>query len=619
MPQWGLSKNDSLVVECIAGQLLTKEMTPLRSVAFHRQVRCTCRDSFFDRTNHENAEAAVIGTARLRIWIFAALVTLMGCASVEQEVDDSQGSSGANGGNLDAGDPDIPQEPDSTSNSDSDRDADVDPQPDPDTGNDDDAPDVDEANGDVATDAENEGDVDVEMDVDVGDPCDACASYEVCDGTLCIDLCTEQERECGVATSEHGDIDCGDCPAGACDDGQCPDLCSDFLAECGEVYWSGVAHDCGSCSGTTRCMHNQCTSNEGFIDITAGRSHSCGLRPNGELRCWGRNEYGQLGDTNLPDDASSPSAVYQIHNAATVATLNNHSCTVLDDDHVHCWGRNESDQLGNGTLDNASSPVQATNVTATSVATGGSHSCALLQAEKMLCWGNNDFGQRGTGTSFGTPDHQKQRVLYQGGDEFDEVVQISLGSGHSCAVRRDNTLWCWGFNQSGQLGQGDNTDGPSFAELVSGMEAVQYVSAGFQHTCAITVGGDLYCWGRGGFGELGNGTGSDHFEPKQVELDEPVVDVASGRFHTCAAVESGDVYCWGRNDSGQIGQNTMSGQYDEPQWVSGVDDVHRVSAGGEHSCALDRGGNTHCWGGNEYGQLGDGTETPRSSPVSVVP
>ena len=547
--------------------------------------------------------------ARYLIFIFAALVVSLGCAGAEPEIDDlNQGPSDVEHSEPDVGPSDTPASPDD----------DVDSEPEADTfpnGEPDADPAIDSGEQDAD---EPSPDADSETDVEEVDPCDECASHEVCDGFECIDLCSEQGRECGIASSEDGQVNCGDCPAGSCDDGQCPDLCSDFLAQCGEIYWSGVAHDCGSCSGTTRCMHNQCTSNQGLIDITAGRSHTCGLRPNGELRCWGRNENGQLGDASQPDDASTPAAVHQIHNAASVATLNNHSCAVLDDDHVHCWGRNESGQLGDGTVDDGSSPVQATNVTATAVATGGSHSCALLQAEKMLCWGDNDFGQRGTGETFSAPDHDKQRVLLPGGDELDEVAQISLGSGHSCALRRDNTLWCWGQNHNGQLGLGGSFDGPVFAEKLADLEAVQSVSAGFLHTCAIVVGGDVYCWGHGSFGALGDGEASDESSPVEVELDEPAIDVAAGRFHTCAAVESGDVYCWGRNDSGQIGQNTMSGQYDEPEQVFGVSDVHRVSAGGSHSCALDRSGSAYCWGDNDYGQLGDGTDTPRSSPVSVA-
>lgn len=518
--------------------------------------------------------------------VIVAAVALAACAGVEPELDDENGDAGG----LDIGEPDVDAGPQPEPDAPSDTDADLDTDPEP--------PDTNGDGGEY-------------------DPCDDCASHEVCTGVECIDPCADQGQECGTLDFEGDQIECGDCPAGNCDDGKCPDLCDDFHAECGEVYWNGQAHDCGQCSSPPRCMHNRCTAGSGFIDIAAGHAHTCGLRPGGEVRCWGRNEAGQLGDQSFAD-ATEPQWVHQINNAAALATFGHHSCVARDDDHIYCWGRNTAGELGDGTTDDTATPVHATTAPGATVATGSSHTCALLQNEKMLCWGANYWGQLGNGDSGSEIDHAKVRVeQHLPNVELDEVAAMSLGSGHSCAMRRDNTLWCWGQNQGGQLGLGDTSTGHTLAKHVSGLEPIHTVSAGFVHTCAIVVGGDLMCWGRGEDGKLGNGNATDHYAPGDVDLSAPVIDVATGESHTCAAVDSGEVYCWGNNEHGQLGRPESQAQIDVPMIVDGISNIHRVVAGANHSCALDTGGVAYCWGKNDRGQLGDSTKTDRDSPVVV--
>ncbi len=538
-------------------------------------------------------EALVSINRRYKIYIAAlAALLISACASADPEID--------NNDNDNNNDPDVIIIDDAG----------------PETGPEIDADSGADTQPDIGADPDAEAPADADADTAPFDPCDECSDDEICTGVECLDPCEEQDRECGTAEWEGEQYDCGDCPAGGCDDGQCPDLCGDFYAECGEIHWNGLAHDCGECSNPPRCMHNQCTANSGFVDLAAGHSHSCATRPDGGVRCWGRNDDGQLGDTNT-EDASTPQWVHQLNDVTSLASRNHHTCAVRTDDHVYCWGRNGSYQLGDGSTEHASSPTEATGITATSVATGGSHTCALLQAEKISCWGDNEFGQLGRGTTSNQADESKQRVKVPTGEDFDDVVQISLGAGHTCAIRRDNTLWCWGQNNSGQLGHGDNHDGPRYAERVTAIDDVQQVSTGFHHTCAIRVGGDVLCWGHGSFGTLGDGEASNATSPVEVELPEPAIDIAAGRFHSCAALQSGEVYCWGRNDSGQIAQAPTGGQHNEPMPVADLDDVHRVVSGADHSCALERDGLAYCWGGNEHGQIGDGTESTRVFATSV--
>lgn len=512
--------------------------------------------------------------------VVALALLCASCASSDPEVDD-----GGNQSDIDAGDTGDRDATDGDDGDDSDTDAD-----DGDTG-------------------------------DGGDGCDDCRDDEQCVAGICVDLCAEQQYQCGQWEAQGHEIDCGSCPAGDCDDdGQCPDICEIYHAQCGELTWNGSAHGCGSCSGIDRCVNHQCTAGEGYLDVVAGHAHSCGLRPNGEVRCWGRNEDGQLGDNDQPQGAPTSQRVHDLLTATQVSSQNHHTCAVRDDEHVYCWGRGQQGRLGDGTTDDAPTPRRATEVFATKVAAGGSHSCALLESSKVLCWGDNGQGQLATGAHADDPsfDHDKRRALVATGDELVDIVDISAGSGHNCALRQDNTLWCWGLNNSGQLGQGDNFDAPAFATAVPDLEDIHQVNAGSLHTCATGAEGQLWCWGRGQDGQIGDGQTSPRYSPTPVDLAAPVIDVATGQFHTCAATADGTVYCWGRNSDGQLGQGMTGDPIAEPTEVANLENIHSVTAGAAHTCAVDRDGQAYCWGRNGDGQLGtDLVDENASLPQAV--
>ncbi len=453
-----------------------------------------------------------------------------------------------------------------------------------------------------------------------GDSCDLCDDGEICDDGECVDPCVEVSAECGDVEYDGDEFECGECSVGECDDGSCPSVCDVFDAECGEVYFDGAEQSCGDCGGFDRCMrHNRCTPGEGYIELTSGYAHTCGFDPQGNLLCWGRNEDGQLGDGNPPDPSATSTPVSDLWEAATVSSLNNHTCVARQDDHIYCWGSNGSDRLKGEPVDDGGVPVDV-ELTGEFAAAGGEHSCAVTSAGHLVCWGSNSQGQLGRGNTSsesGTP----QRVLTDptSGDELEDVVDVALGSAHSCALDRDNDVWCWGRNHHGQLGHGDTTDGPYHAERVSGLGPVRQITAGFNHTCAVDADGDLWCWGRGDNGQLGQEEpAAVEDEPVVVEeLDESIVDVSAGQSHTCAVDVSEQIHCWGRNNDGQLGVDTVGDNADEPETVDGVDDVRRVAAGGNHTCVVAGAGDVYCWGRNDEGQLGDGTFDGRSTPEPV--
>jgi alpha-tubulin suppressor-like RCC1 family protein len=199
------------------------------------------------------------------------------------------------------------------------------------------------------------------------------------------------------------------------------------------------------------------------------------------------------------------------------------------------------------------------------------------------------------------------------------VVAVSAGTTHTCAVTSDGAAVCWGSGDQGQLGNGDGSDQDE-PVTVSGLgSGVVAVAAGARHTCAMTSGGGVLCWGDNAEGQLGYGGSADQFEPVGVSgLSSGVVAVAAGAYHTCAVTTQGAVLCWGWDNSGQLGNGIDSGSRRAPVAVSGLTSgVATVSANGAHACALTFEGAVLCWGDGRYGQLGYGEASNRTSPEAV--
>lgn len=468
-----------------------------------------------------------------------------------------------------------------------------------------------------------------DVEADTWDPCQECGPGEVCVDEECVDGCEETATECGSVDYMGEQLECGSCELGDCDDGQCPAVCEEFDAECGEVHFGGEAHDCGECEADDRrCTeHNVCISDASdiYVDVAAGRSHTCAVRGSGSVRCWGANDKGQLGDGQAPEGATSPSTVVDLAGARLVSTLNHHSCAASRDAEgqlreLYCWGPNEHGQLGDGTTDESDRPVEVDGLEGPSVRAGAEHTCGIDEAGGLFCWGRNEMGRLGGGHDDATDPSDNIEVLRLISPEqpLEDVVDHGAGTAHSCALDAGNEIRCWGRNTDGQLGLGHTGDGPTFAEEAVELPIVTTaIDTGYEHSCALGHQGEVWCWGRGEYGRLGHGEGVPEPSPVSVELDVAAVDVAAGRFHSCAAVESGEVYCWGRNHEGQVGLEGSATEIQVPQRVEGVDGVHRVGAGANHSCGVDFQGDVYCWGANDEGQLGDGSTVGRADPEPV--
>src|SRR5437773_763631 len=254
--------------------------------------------------------------------------------------------------------------------------------------------------------------------------------------------------------------------------------------------------------------------------VAGGGFHACMRLPDGTVQCWGRNNFGQLGngDGNLAD-SSVPVAVRGLTTATRVVTGDSHTCALLGDGTVQCWGVGDSGQRGDGTFNNISTvPVAVVGLSnAVAVAARGYHSCALLGDGTVRCWGRNADGQLGDGTVADPatgPPGSSTPVQVSG---ITGAAAVIAGGYHTCALFADGTAQCWGRNDDGQLGDGTFTRS-STPVRVGGVTGAVAVSAGILHTCALLANGTVKCWGAvgNGFGQLGNGATTGSSTPVTV-------------------------------------------------------------------------------------------------------
>ena len=391
------------------------------------------------------------------------------------------------------------------------------------------------------------------------------------------------------------------------------------LTVAAEVYcWGYNDQGQAGAPATTLQQATAILAETNAVLLAAGTSHTCAVRADRTLRCWGRNAYGQLGDGARIDRFSPVAAVSGALNVVGIAAGAEHTCLVRVNGNAECWGSDHLGKLGNGALNNQLTPGTrvADLSTPVAIASGpySSHTCALLADDSVRCWGSNDFGELGNGTQVN--QQSPVTALAAGGDKG---RFISIGTEHTCAVRSTGKPDCWGGNLYGQLGDGSNITRvtPNSAIPVTGLTNVLQAGAGNTFTCALDRGGRVKCWGRNLLGQLGNATNLDTLTPVTVSGPFDAVTLSVSEEHACALKVGGRVGCWGSNASGQLGDGTTTNR-NAPVTVSGLTDAVMVASGWYHTCALRAGGAVQCWGSNSNGQLGDGTTTQRLTPVTVT-
>ena len=352
--------------------------------------------------------------------------------------------------------------------------------------------------------------------------------------------------------------------------------------------------------------------------VSAGSFHTCALVGNGTVQCWGLNFNGQLGNGST-NNSRVPVQVSGLSDVTAISAGGQHTCAILSTGAAMCWGRNSFEQLGiAATTTESSTPVQVTDLGSgvTAIAAGGSHTCAIHntadegepEAFAAKCWGRGSNGQLGNSVDLDSDDTDSFTPVQVTG-LIAGVTAITAGTSRSCAVVA-GAAKCWGNNGNSELGDGseDNRNAP--VDVIGLVGRVMDIAAGDGHTCAILSTGAAKCWGSGNGGKLGTGS-TDPSTPAEgaVMLDSGVTAIAAGSQHTCAILSRGAAKCWGHNADGSLGDGSDDIQRTVPVDVMDLSSgVTAVTAGVGHTCAVHNGA-VKCWGNNQFGKLGDNTET----------
>ena len=310
--------------------------------------------------------------------------------------------------------------------------------------------------------------------------------------------------------------------------------------------------------------------------------------------------------------APVPPAV-TVATSTTISVGGSHTCAIESEDlsaaggKLRCWGSDASYQIQNGHSDSREPILEATASDWVTVAAGGSHTCAIRSTDQLACWGKNSKGQLGVGSI--TPTETLSYLTVAGGAGWSTV---SAGLEHTCAIRSDRTLWCWGKNSSSQLGIGSTALKNVPTKVGTGANWA-IVSAGAEHTCAVQFDGSLWCWGLGSNGRLGLSASSTSGVkvPTRVGTENTWKSVAAGAAHTCAVKTAGTLWCWGAGGSGRLGRSSTADSK-IPVQVGTLATWSSVSTGLAHTCATSTAGALSCWGANTKG------EVPGSSSLSVT-
>jgi alpha-tubulin suppressor-like RCC1 family protein len=305
-----------------------------------------------------------------------------------------------------------------------------------------------------------------------------------------------------------------------------------------------------------------------WLQVAAGGNFTCGIREGNTLWCWGAPDFGDLG-TGAVNQKLRPQQIGKPTSGWVAVTAgSDHACALRRDTTLWCWGDNGEGAAGIGsTADNVTRPHQVTTPAAdgwASIAVGPDHTCAVRTDSTLWCWGDDWAGQLGVGRT--SDGHLPEQVSSPATDGW---AAVSAGAAHTCAVRTDGTLWCWGWNLLGQLGLGDQPDQELPQQVTApAADGWSLVEAGGEHTCALR-GHALWCWGHNASGQLGIGGTTDQNVPRRV----PVPTrrgwglVTVGDHHTCATRTGHELWCWGENFHGELGLGGRADQH-RPQQVT---------------------------------------------------
>ncbi len=455
--------------------------------------------------------------------------------------------------------------------------------------------------------------------------------FEECDPEASFD------KTCQDITGTDGNLACGTdcrfdttgcaplvCGNGILDDGEECDG-SEFLHDCSHFGFVAGEMGCENCHMVfDSCLKAPVIGTPEMISV--GADHSCMVTNQHTLYCWGSNAYGQLGIGPVETGYQiTPVHVWMFGmDVLSVSAGHHFTCAVglqNNEEYTYCWGKSDRGQAGIiDQEDNVWTPRMIDKLA--HVSAGESHACAIGENDQAYCWGDNLAGQLGVHPS--STEQSSEPLLI---DPAEQYKMIAAGGFHTCGIRFDSTVWCWGRNDEGQLGNNSNTF--SYAPVASfGLNSITHIVSGSKHSCSMREDGEVSCWGDGSFGQIGHGSTQSSNTPKLVLLEDFVVSqMAAGGNSTCVVEQYNmtgtEIFCWGENSHGQLGDGTNENRL-VPVRVNALMEGAAVSIGPHHSCGLLRipsmvPETAYCWGRNHMGQLGNHTRADSMDPVQVAP
>ena len=368
--------------------------------------------------------------------------------------------------------------------------------------------------------------------------------------------------------------------------------------------------------------------------ITSGGYHTCAIMADGTMKCWGYDREGQVGNggSGRGSRHTTPRTVILPTTISALSVFGGemHTCGVFNDGSMRCWGRNNDGQIGDNATSDRTSPRNVSLPTgryAIAGSAGDDHTCGIMDDGSVWCWGQNDEQQLGwNGTLANTcsgSDCSRVPTKVLPVSSLN-ATDIALGGSHTCAIRLNGSVVCWGDNGQGQLGVTTSSlfSAPVNLTLPIGRKATS-ITAGISHTCAILDNGSAMCWGSNTFGQIGDGTKEDRYSPTYLNMSTSrnITEISAGGSHTCARLDNGTLLCWGDEGDGRLGFTSNTTEVINPTIVDTFAvgrTVDTVSAGRRHTCAVLDNGSMECWGYNNQGAIGDGTRTARSTPTPVT-
>jgi len=377
------------------------------------------------------------------------------------------------------------------------------------------------------------------------------------------------------------------------------DVCCATGSPCNGAALSCVAGVCRGC----------------FVSVAAGAAHTAAVRTDGHAFAWGANDAGQLGIGSIAG-APLPAPVVDgngtpLSNMIVAIAGARHTCYVTAVHALACSGDGARGQLGTGAAQ-AKTPTLIGLAPVTAWAAGDFHTCAADGSARVWCWGANDAGQLGTGGGDAT---MPAPVVSAAGVQLDHVVALAAGHAHTCALRDDHHVWCWGDGSDGQLGGGTTASSAHPVEVSALGASTLELAAGGALTCARTDT-QVLCFGADASGQAGQPATARVPVPTAVPgLDLPTA-LSVGGAHACARRADGTVRCWGAGARGQLGDGAAVDRSTPGPFGAMLVGAVSVAAGGAHTCVVGADG-VVCSGAGDAGQLGDGTATDRAAPVAA--